>query len=239
MPNISIQPATALSFLGLTAVIIGLLLILGGTGIISPAMIQIVPARKTWIAGVVLTFLGALFILPEVLTPRTAPPSAPTTSPTEEAGRPTATSSVQQEPTRLAQTSQPTVVPTTLSPTQTLPAQSLPTPLSTQSPVAPALSRCDWLAANFPQTPESIATQFGLPIERIQMVREGCGETANGFVVLLGSPVELTVDTTKGGCIDAPQDAAFSDATVPDTAGGLRAFSGTVRAVVMTYRPWC
>jgi hypothetical protein len=129
-------------------------------------------------------------------------------------------------------------------PTATLPArtQSPPTPAPpTTAPVVVSqqLSRCDWLAANFPQSPDAIAAQFGLPVNRIRMVKEGCGETANGFVVQLGPPVELVVDTANGGCIDAPQDAVFSDATVPDTAGGLRAYSGTVRAVVMTYRPWC
>jgi len=138
-----------------------------------------------------------------------------------------------------------TPIPQANTPTQTpviptdTPLPSTDTPiLSTNTPIStPGLSRCEWLQANFPQSAEGIATQFGLPVERIRMIYEGCNEISNGFVIELGSEVQMTVP--NDGCIDAPQDAGFSDAPEPDGFGGLRAYSGTVRAVVMTYRAWC
>lgn len=84
MPNISIQASTALSFLGLLAVVLGIFLILGGAGIVTPTIIQIVPGRRTLIAGLVLSVLGMVAILPEVLSPsRSTTPSATSTSPTD------------------------------------------------------------------------------------------------------------------------------------------------------------
>lgn len=104
--------------------------------------------------------------------------------------------------------------------------------------ISTELDRCDWLLTNFPQSREGIASRFNfLSVERIRMIYEGCGQTANGFVVEFGPQVSMVVPA--GGCIDAPQDAGFSDATVPDGVGGLRAYSGTVQAIAMTYRPWC
>ncbi len=55
----------------------------------------------------------------------------------------------------------------------------------------------------------------------------------------LGTEVELQV-YEDGGCIDAPSDASFSGNHVPNPyASGERAYSGAVRATVMTYRMWC
>lgn len=59
------------------------------------------------------------------------------------------------------------------------------------------------------------------------------------FVVTLGTQVELQV-YEEDGCIDAPSDASFTGNHIPNPyASGERAYSGTVRAVVMTYRMWC
>jgi hypothetical protein len=101
------------------------------------------------------------------------------------------------------------------------------------------LSRCEWLARNFPQSEEVAASDLGLPISRIEFLYEACGITVTALVVNLGTEEELQV-YEDGGCIDAPSDAIFNGDHIPNPyASGERAYSGTVRAVVMTYRMWC
>lgn len=117
------------------------------------------------------------------------------------------------------------------------PANTLAPTTTLESVSTSPSSRCEWLRDNFPQVAEGITVQFGLAVERVRMLHEGCTEISTGFVIELGTEVQMAVPS--GGCIDAPLDANFSDATEPDGAGGLRAFSGTVRSVVMTYRPLC
>lgn len=243
MPSLNYDSPSVAAYLGLILFLLGLLLVLGGLNIFKLLHYHIEPGWKTWTSGLLLLTIGVGIIVWDS-SRDTARPGNPTPVPTEVAEVPTNTPSRQDTTTQTSAPAQPTIVvaPTASSPIPVPPTQSPPTPVPPTMPpvvVSQQLSRCDWLAANFPQSPDAIATQFGLPVNRIRMVKEGCGETANGFVVQLGPPIELVVDTTNGGCIDAPQDAVFSDATVPDTAGGLRAYSGTVRAVVMTYRPWC
>lgn len=98
-------------------------------------------------------------------------------------------------------------------------------------------SGCEWLQANFVQSPEAVTTQLNLTTGRVRMIYEACQGVANGFVIQNG-PV-VTVSVPEGGCIDAPPEARFTAATVPDGVGGLRAYSGEVSAMSMTYRPRC
>ena len=135
-------------------------------------------------------------------------------------------------------TSQPTphVVPTAPDATQpTSPAQPTDTPEI-------VLSKCQWIQANLPQSQEAIAAKFGLPVSRVQVLREGCGDTIDGFVVRGGTDTEYTseveMQVPEGGCIDAPTDAGFTGHH-EQKPWGIRAYSGIVRAMVMTYWPWC
>jgi hypothetical protein len=143
------------------------------------------------------------------------------------------------ESTRVAEAEQPSPP----DPTRTVELTPLPPPPTPIPPVAPTpdptLSSCDWLAANFPQTIEGIATNFELLPERLRMIYEDddCEQVANGFVIEEGPTVQMSVP--EGGCIDAPKTAYFSQQTTPDGVGGLRAYGGEVHATVMTYRPWC
>lgn len=142
-------------------------------------------------------------------------------------------------PTPVSQlTSQPTsqVVPTAPDETQpTNPAQPTNTPEI-------VLSKCQWIQANLPQSQEAIAAEFGLPVSRVQVLREGCGDTIDGFVVRGGTDTEYTseveIQIPEGGCIDASTDAGFTGHH-EQKPWGIRAYSGVVRAMVMTYWPWC
>ena len=116
-----------------------------------------------------------------------------------------------------------------------------PTQRVAEPPLASSnqLSRCEWLAENFPQSKEVAALDFGVSVNRIELLYESCGSTVTAFVVNNGSEVELPV-YEDGGCIDAPSDANFTGNHISNPyASGERAYSGRVRAVVMTYRMWC
>lgn len=104
------------------------------------------------------------------------------------------------------------------------------------------LSKCQWLELNLPQSQEAIATKFDLPINRIEVQREGCGIIIDGFVIRRGTDTEyaseIVVQVPEGGCIDASADAGFTG-DHEQKPWGIRAYSGSVRAMVMTYWPWC
>lgn len=127
-----------------------------------------------------------------------------------------------------------------------------PTPTSTFTPVPPIptntvmpstptprpLSRCEITQRDFPQTIEAVAAKFNVPVNAIfDIIRENCGSIVDGFI-LRGS-TEVEIEVPNGGCIDAPPNAVFSQSTVSDGFGGLRAYEGTVRAGALTYRIWC
>jgi hypothetical protein len=130
----------------------------------------------------------------------------------------TATASQYQAPS----SNQPTSVAPKIQPTNTA-----------------ALSRCELIAQNFPQSSNAIASEFGIPVNSIfDVIHENCGSNIiDGFVYRSNQEVEWTVP--DGGCIDAPPDAYFSDATSSNGVGGSRVFSGIVRASQITYRMWC
>jgi hypothetical protein len=102
-----------------------------------------------------------------------------------------------------------------------------------------ALSRCELIKQNFPQSLGAISEKFGIPVNSIFDVNhENCGgDIIDGFVYRSNQEVEL--DVPNGGCIDAPPNAFFSDATVSNGVGGSRAYSGKVRASAITYRMYC
>lgn len=166
---------------------------------------------------------------PDTSQVSTPGPLAQTTVPTEAALIATKPPTTVSQPTSAPPSSQPAVTqPSSAPPPQaTLPSAANP----------PRLSRCQWLQQRFPQSREAIAQNLQIPASRVRVLNEGCPGIATGFVLELGDEIELQVP--DGGCIDAPQDAGFTDKTVPDQVGGLRAFSGKVSAVIMTYRPLC
>jgi hypothetical protein len=120
----------------------------------------------------------------------------------------------------------------TISPTIVQPTSSQPS----------ILSKCQWLKVHLPQSQEAIAAEFGLPVNRVQVLREGCGDTIDGFVIRGGAGTEyaseVEIQVPDGGCIDAPTDARVTG-DYERRDGSLRAYSGTVRAMTMTYWPWC
>lgn len=98
--------------------------------------------------------------------------------------------------------------------------------------------KCEWIKANFPQTISAIAQTYGVPENRITLLFEGCDDIVMGFQIGSGAVIELKVP--DGGCIDAPSDAVFTGDYSPiPSADGVRAYSGIVRAEILTYRPWC
>ena len=114
------------------------------------------------------------------------------------------------------------------------------TPPSDINPgVATQQANCQWLQDNFPQTPEAIIANYGLPENTIiTFIYEICPLTANAFALKATAAVILAVP--PNGCIDSW--AGITDyigdvgAPVPDGAGGWRVFQGAVSAPEMTYR---
>lgn len=104
------------------------------------------------------------------------------------------------------------------------------------------LSKCQWIEANFPQSQEAIAAEFGLPVNRVKVFREGCGDIIDGFLIRGGTDTEYTteveMEVPEGGCIDASSNAEFTGHH-EQKPWGIRAYGGVVRAMVMTYWPWC
>lgn len=146
----------------------------------------------------------------------------------------TATIAAQQSNTSISQIA--TDKPSATAPIVPTSATTKPSALPQITPVV-HLSRCQWLQQKFPQSQEAIAQKLQIPAARIQLQNESCTNIVTGFVLTLGDELEISVP--EGGCIDAPQDAGFTDSTVSDGVGGLRAFAGQVRAVTFTYRPLC
>jgi hypothetical protein len=99
---------------------------------------------------------------------------------------------------------------------------------------------CQRLKSTFPQSVEGIREKFNLPdSSTVTPATEWCeGMVVNGFV-LKGS-VDVQLEVPSGGCIDAYRGAHFTGPTEPESTGGLRAKSGFVQAVSLTYRAaWC
>jgi type II secretory pathway pseudopilin PulG len=121
----------------------------------------------------------------------------------------------------------------------------LPFPIYSPSPVViatatdKALTQCEWLKNNLPQTQQDVIAHFGFPADtKINFIYELCPSTANAFG--LEATTDIQLDVPSGGCIDSW--AGFTKYTgdvgtpVPDGWGGWRVYKGTVRAPGMTYR---
>lgn len=136
-------------------------------------------------------------------------------------------------------TSVPTQTPIVAPPAQAIQPTANTSPLIIQPTNTAALSRCELIQQNLPQSAEAIASKFGVPVNSIfDVIHENCGSNIiDGFVYRSNQEVEWTVP--DGGCIDAPPDAYFSDTATSNGVGGARAFSGIVRASQITYRMWC
>jgi hypothetical protein len=141
--------------------------------------------------------------------------------------------------TQASLTSAPTQTPIVESQAQVIQPTANTLPHIIQPTNTAALSRCELIQQNLPQSAEAIANKFGIPVNSIfDVLHENCGNNIiDGFVYRSDQEVEWTVP--KGGCIDAPPDAYFSDVTSSNGVGGARAFSGIVRASQITYRMWC
>jgi hypothetical protein len=100
--------------------------------------------------------------------------------------------------------------------------------------------KCDTIKTAFPQTLEEVRVKFGLPTNsgNFRLIYEECGAIATGFIFEGDTEFELSVP--EGGCIDSYSGAYFSEQPVSHSFGGLRVYSGIVRATGMTYRvAWC
>lgn len=119
-----------------------------------------------------------------------------------------------------------------------------PSPFSSrdESPTENNISgtKCQQLQNSFPQTLDDVREKFNLPqnYRNFRLVYEQCGAIANGFIFEGSTEFELQVP--DGGCIDSYSGAYFSTQPEEESSGGLRAYSGIVRATGMTYRAaWC
>lgn len=106
----------------------------------------------------------------------------------------------------------------------------------TSQPASTQLTKCELISRDLPQTIETVRSHFSLPggERNFRLIYEGCGATATGFVFEGNTEFELQVPA--GGCIDSYSGAYFSDPPATESSGGLRAYSGLVRATGVTYR---
>jgi len=122
---------------------------------------------------------------------------------------------------------------------------SPPPPAETSIPTVDAtvtvkLLKCETIKTIFPQTLEKVRAEFGLPASgrNFRLIYEECGATATGFI--FEGDIEFELQVPKDGCIDSYSGAYFSEQPVSESFGGLRVYSGIVRATGMTYRmAWC
>lgn len=79
MPSIPI--ATPLGYVGVFLVVAGLSLIIAGLGILKLEKITIAPGRRTWAIGLLLAFLGVLFLMPDIRAASTTASPQPGAAP--------------------------------------------------------------------------------------------------------------------------------------------------------------
>lgn len=190
----------------------------------------------------------ALLAIIGLLLLREAPNMAPkTTSPENVTTTPIPTYTPLPSPATtiaaIAAIETPTPVPPTATPSPT--STSTFTPVPTTAPTATALvaqriNRCEVVESNIPQTQSEIAEKYGIAADRLTLFHEGCGDVVTGFVAGLGPEVEIQVP--QGGCIDAPVEAFYTGdhiQNVYNNNDGRRAYTGSVIAIVFSYRVWC
>lgn len=107
--------------------------------------------------------------------------------------------------------------------------------LPVTNPTNSLASKCEWLRNNFPQTEQAIRAKYGIPrSSNVFFHIEECAPVVNGFYFRGTEVIELKVP--EGGCLDSSRTAIFSGPTIPESYGGLRAYSGTVRDSNISYR---
>jgi len=144
----------------------------------------------------------------------------------------TATQNARAQASPLITTPPPTITP---SPTYTF-TPTVVVPVTED----PAITMCNWLKDNFPQTQQEVIARFGFPQDTTIKFNppELCPTIANSFSFKATTVIQL--DVPSGGCIDSW--AGFTEyvgdvgTPVPDGWGGWRVYKGTVRAPEMTYR---